>query len=88
MKPNKTARRRAREFAVQALYQSALNNLPATEIAKDIRENKHFEKADNELFTNIFFGVQAKRQELMQTIRPLLNRDEKDLSPIECAVLL
>lgn len=88
MKPNKTARRRAREFAVQALYQSALNNLPATEIAKDIRENKYFEKADNDLFTNIFFGVQAKRQELMQTIRPLLNRDEKDLSPIECAVLL
>ena len=32
--------------------------------------------------------MQAKRRELMQIIRPLLDRDEKDLSPIECAVLL
>ena len=89
MKPkNRTPRRRAREFAVQALYQAALNQLPDTEVAKNIRENEYFAKADNELFTAIFFGVQAKRRELMQIIRPLLDRDEKDLSPIECAVLL
>ena len=89
MKPkNRTPRRRAREFAVQALYQAALNQLPDAEVAKNIRENEYFAKADNELFTAIFFGVQAKRRELMQIIRPLLDRDEKDLSPIECAVLL
>lgn len=89
MKPkNRTPRRRAREFAVQALYQAALNQLPDTEVAKNIRENEYFAKTDNELFTAIFFGVQAKRRELMQIIRPLLDRDEKDLSPIECAVLL
>ncbi len=89
MKPkNRTPRRRAREFTVQALYQAALNQLPDTEVAKNIRENEYFAKADNELFTAIFFGVQAKRRELMQIIRPLLDRDEKDLSPIECAVLL
>ena len=89
MKPkNRTPRRRAREFAVQALYQAALNQLPDTEVAKNIRENEYFAKADNELFTAIFFGVQTKRRELMQIIRPLLDRDEKDLSPIECAVLL
>ena len=62
MKPkNRTPRRRAREFAVQALYQAALNQLPDTEVAKNIRENEYFAKADNELFTAIFFGVQAKR---------------------------
>jgi len=89
MKPkNRTPRRRAREFAVQALYQAALNQLPDAEVAKNIRENEYFAKADDELFTAIFFGVQAKRRELMQIIRPLLDRDEKDLSPIECAVLL
>ena len=89
MKPkNRTPRRRAREFAVQALYQAALNRLPDAEVAENIRENEYFAKADNELFTAIFFGVQTKRRELMQIIRPLLDRDEKDLSPIECAVLL
>ena len=88
MKPNKTARRRAREYVVQALYQAALNDIPAAEAAKNIRENEYFAKADNDLFTAVFFGAHGQRQELMQDIRPLLDRDEKDLNPIERAVLL
>ena len=34
----KTPRRRARELAVQALYQAAVNSIPAAEAAKNIRE--------------------------------------------------
>lgn len=84
----KTPRRRAREFTVQALYQSALAAAPAAETAKNIRESSGFQKADDALFTALFFGVQANLNEYMQHIRPLLNRDENDLSPIERAVLL
>ncbi|KLT73717.1 antitermination protein NusB [Neisseria arctica] len=84
----KTPRRRAREFTVQALYQVALNSTAAPEVAKNIREHSDFAKADEELFTKLFFGANANQREYMQQIRPLLDRDENDLSPIERAVLL
>ncbi|UOO83212.1 transcription antitermination factor NusB [Uruburuella testudinis] len=84
----KTPRRRAREFAVQALYQAALNQTAAPEVAKNIRESSDFKKADEELFTKLFFGAHSNQRDYMQQIRPLLDRDENDLSPIERAVLL
>ena len=84
----KTSRRRAREFTVQALYQAALTEAPAPEVAKNIRESSDFKKADEELFTQLFFGAHSNRREYMQQIRPLIDRDENDLSPIERAVLL
>ena len=84
----KTARRRAREFAVQALYQAALNQSSAAEVTQNIRESSDFAKADEPLFTAIFFGAHANQRDYMQQIRPLLDRDEKDISPIERAVLL
>ena len=40
----KTPRRRAREFTVQALYQSALTDAPAAETAENIRESSDFKK--------------------------------------------
>ncbi|WP_037587515.1 transcription antitermination factor NusB [Stenoxybacter acetivorans] len=84
-----TPRRRARQFVVQALYQSQLNtDTSAVEIAKNIRENEYFSKADGELFTQIFFGAYDNRRECMQQIRPLLDRKENDLNPVERAVLL
>ena len=84
----KTPRRRARELAVQALYQSNINNTAAPEVAKNIQDLPDFEKADQELFTKLFFGTKNNAAEYMERIRPLLDRDEKDLSPIERAVLL
>lgn len=84
----KTPRRRAREFTVQALYQSALTGAPAAETAKNIRESSDFKKADDELFSALFFGAKTNQSEYIQQIRPLLDRDEKELNPVERAVLL
>lgn len=84
----KTARRRSRELAVQAIYQSLINRTAAPEIAKNIREMPDFAKADEELFNKLFFGTQTNAAEYIRQIRPLLDRDEKDLNPIERAVLL
>ena len=89
MKPkNRTPRRRAREFAVQALYQVALNKIPAPEVAQHIRESNDYRHADGELFTAIFFGAHNNQREYMQIIRPLLDRDENLINPIERSVLL
>ena len=84
----KTPRRRARELAVQALYQAAVNSIPAAEAAKNIREMAEFGKADEGLFNKLVIGTADNAAAYMQQIRPLLDRDEKDLSPIERAVLL
>ena len=81
-------RRRAREFAVQALYQVALNKIPASEVAQHIRESNDYRHADGELFTAIFFGAHNNQREYMQIIRPLLDRDENLINPIERSVLL
>ena len=81
-------RRRAREFAVQALYQVALNKIPAPEVAQHIRESNDYRHADGELFTAIFFGAHNNQREYMQIIRRLLDRDENLINPIERSVLL
>ena len=81
-------RRRAREFAVQALYQVALNKIPASEVAQHIRESNDYRHADGELFTAIFFGAHNNQREYMQIIRPLLDRDANLINPIERSVLL
>ena len=88
-KPTKSPRRRAREFAVQALYQSSMNpNNSAIEIANHAREHTDFKRADSELFTKLFFGAYNNQREYMINIRPHLDRDEKLINPIERAILL
>ena len=47
-----------------------------------------FGKADEGLFNKLVIGTADNAAAYMQQIRPLLDRDEKDLSPIERAVLL
>ena len=49
----KTARRRAREFAVQGVYQWQLNAHTASTIEKNLRENEFFAKADEALFQHL-----------------------------------
>ena len=84
-----TPRRRARQFVVQALYQALLNpDASTTEIAKNMRENDLFAKADEALFTGVFFGAHANQRTYMQEIRPLLDRSEDELNPVERSVLL
>ncbi|WP_274572104.1 transcription antitermination factor NusB [Neisseria leonii] len=87
--PKKTSpRRRARELTVQALYQTALGGHSAVEAAQNIREHKDFAFADEQLFTALFFGAHGNSSQYIQTVRPLLDRDEKDINPVERAVLL
>lgn len=88
-KPHKSPRRRAREFVVQALYQTTMNsNNSAIEVANHAREHTDFKRVDSELFTKLFFGAYNHQREYMMHIRPHLDRDEKLINPIERAILL
>ncbi|AUH51128.1 transcription antitermination factor NusB [Chromobacterium sp. ATCC 53434] len=85
----KTARRRAREFAVQGIYEWELNqDRPASLIEKHLRENEYFAKADEALFRSILYGVLKDVGTLSVQIGRYYERAEDEVSPVERAVLL
>lgn len=85
---NRTPRHRAREFALQGLYQWLLNNEPASTVVNNIRTAHGFDKADGEYFTELLHGAIAQSVELRELIAPTVDRAVTELSPIEHAVLL
>ena len=85
---NRTPRHRAREFALQGLYQWLLNNEPATTVVNNIRSAHGFDKADSDYFGALLYGAIKDSVALRETFSPLIDRGVTELSPIEHAVLL
>ena len=85
---NRTPRHRAREFALQGLYQWLLNNEPAQTVVANIRSAHGFDKADGEYFAELLHGAIRESLELREMIAPTIDRGIAELSPIEHAVLL
>ncbi len=85
---NRTPRHRAREFALQGLYQWLLNNEDATKVVNNIRGAHGFDKADGEYFADLLRGTIKQSVELREVFTPLVDRGIGELSPIEHAVLL
>ena len=83
----KSARRRAREFAVQALYQWQLAGQSLADIEKQYAEAEGFAKADSKLFSIILGGVLKHAETLKEKLQPHLDRPWKEVSPIESAIL-
>ncbi len=84
----KSPRRRAREFALQGLYQWQLsgNDLPAIEA--HLADAGGFAKIDRALFDRLLRGAMADAAELQALIEPQLDRPYAELSPVERAILL
>ena len=88
-----TPRRRAREYALQGIYQSLVmrraGSLPnANMIAKQLAEDPGFRRCQHDLFNGIFSGVLERTDELEGIITPALDRPINELSPVEHAALL
>jgi transcription antitermination protein NusB len=88
--PNKsrTPRHRAREFALQGLYQWLLNNEDAGAIEANIREAHGFDKADAAHFDALLYGTIRDVSALRGDLAPLIDRPMSQLSPVEHAALL
>jgi len=84
----KTNRRRAREFALQGLYQWQLAGTDSATIVRQLGEAKGFDKIDAAYFRLLLEGAIAAAPELEKAITPLLDREFKRLSPVERGVLL
>lgn len=85
---NRTPRHRAREFALQGLYQWLLNNEDAGAIEAHIREAHGFDKADAEHFDALLYGAIKQSADLRSGLAPLIDRPITELSPVEHAALL
>jgi len=85
---SKSPRRRAREFALQGLYQWRIGGADEAAIEAHVQEVAGFEKADSKFFLGLLRGVLKERIPLCQAIQPFLDRSFEELSPIEACVLL
>jgi len=86
--PAKSSRRRARELALQGIYQWRLTGDDIAQIEKQIREEKGSGRYDAEFFSGLLRGVLAQHAALETAVTPHLDRNLAELSPVEFAVLL
>lgn len=84
----KSTRRRARELALQGIYQWRLTGGDVAQIEKQIREEKGLGRYDADFFTGLLRGVLASHLELERTVTSQLDRPLNELSPVELSVLL
>ncbi|HPT49276.1 MAG TPA: transcription antitermination factor NusB [Accumulibacter sp.] len=84
----RSPRRRAREFALQALYQWRLSGNDEAAVEAHLRDSEGFEKADRDFFTHLLRGVLAQRETLQARLQDFLDRPFGELSPVEACVLL
>lgn len=80
----RSARRQAREIALQALYAWQISGADPLAQARTL---EGFERADAGLLESLLRGVLARADELRGLIAPHLSRDFERLSPIERGIL-
>lgn len=83
----KSARARAREFAVQALYQVLVGQDSLDGIKAYTRELSGFNKADAAHFETLLMGCATQRQALDELLGAHLDRALGAVSPIERVIL-
>ncbi len=86
--PAKSSRRRARELALQGVYQWRLTGGDKAQIEKQIREEKGMGRYDAEFFSNLLLGTLIHHADLEAAVTRYLDRTMTELSPVEFSVLL
>ena len=84
---DKSARTRAREFALQALYQHLVGRNDTDSIDAFTRDLVGFHKADSVHYDALLRGCIESAGVLDERIVPLLDRQMVEISPVEHAVL-
>ncbi len=84
---SKSDRSRAREFALQALYQVLVGKNDTESVAAFTRDLAGFSKADSVHFDALLHGCAEQAAALDALILPLLDRKLTEISPVEHAVM-
>jgi N utilization substance protein B len=82
------SRRKAREFALKALYEWKLAGNSAADITRHLRDDEGYANVDEKYFLILLNGVIDHFASLEILLTPYLDRKLTVLSPIEYAVLL
>lgn len=86
--PAKSARRRSREFALQALYQWLVTGEDTAGIDAHMREQDGFGKADRAHYEALLNGCVLEAADLDAVLARHVDRKTTELSPIEHGVLM
>ena len=81
------ARRKARHYGLQALYQWHMTKHPVSEIELQFLTDYDFSRVDVEFFHDIIHHVPANLEELQAAFIPHLDRALEELDPIELSLL-
>ncbi|MCZ8176813.1 MAG: transcription antitermination factor NusB [Burkholderiaceae bacterium] len=84
----KSARRRAREFALQGLYQWLVAGAPVREVEAHVAQLEHFDKCDRAHFDALLHGCIEESAALDAVLARHVDRKTSMLSPVEHAALL
>ena len=84
----KSARRRAREFAVQGLYEFYVGGHDPVSIRLRTESDEDFKRADKEFFREMWRGLSEDWEPLVALVQPHIDRPFAQVSPIERSVIL
>ena len=85
---NRSPRHRARELALQGIYQWRITAGDIMHIEKQINAEKNLGRYDRELFSKLLHGVFDNHAGLEALLAGYLDRPLAELSPVEFAALL
>ena len=82
-----SSRRRARQYALQGVYQWLLSGTDPVLIREQLAETPGFNKCDGKLFDRIWTGVTREFVALQHAFTPYLDRPAAEVSPVEKGIL-
>jgi N utilization substance protein B len=87
MKMKPAERRRARQFAVQAIYQWQITKLNVGQIIDQFTVDQDLSKTDVPYFKELLAGVINKTESIDEKLSPYLSRKIEDVDMVDKAVL-
>jgi N utilization substance protein B len=85
MKPSE--RRKARRLAVQAIYSWQLSDNNVADVEHEFLTEQSLDGVDVAYFRELLAGVTAKAAQIDELLKPHLDRDFSEVSPVEKAIV-
>ncbi|SRR5690554_1536252 len=86
-KATPAARRKARHYAVQALYQWQMAGADLISIETEFRTDNDMSKVDLEYFNDVLHGIPREKSNIDEKVTPLLDRRLDEMTPVELAIV-
>lgn len=84
---NPVARRNARRYALQAMYQWQLSEASLSDIESEFLLYHIDKNIDMPYFKELLYGIPAHQKEIDLTMGPFIDRSLREIDPVELSVL-